>query len=103
MKVLRQGDVLVFEVIAIPKAAQKETTKGDIILAFGEVTGHSHRINTPAKKAVMWAAGAERFLQAMETVSLQHEEHATVTIPPGNYKIVIQQEYRPGELRSVQD
>jgi hypothetical protein len=102
MKILRQGDVLLVKVAALPNAS-KDTTKGDIILAHGEVTGHAHRIKTPAKKAVLWNAGAERFLQAMETVTLTHEEHSAITIEPGIYRVAIQQEYTPEELRRVAD
>jgi ribosomal protein L18E len=100
--ILRQGDVLLVKVAALPKAVE-ETTKGDIILAHGEVTGHAHRIKAPAMTAKLWSAGAERFLQAMETVALTHEEHATITIEPGIYRVVIQTEYSPEELRNVAD
>ena len=99
-KIYRQGDVLIVEVVAIPKSEQ---VKGEIILAHGEVTGHAHRIKTTPAKAKLWSADAERFLQVMETVALTHEEHATVTIAPGNYQVVIQTEYTPQELRRVQD
>jgi hypothetical protein len=51
----------------------------------------------------MWSAGAERFLQVMEVVALTHEEHATVTIQPGVYRLPQQVEYAPAELRRVAD
>lgn len=102
-KIFRQGDVMIVEVLAIPKAATKEQREGDIILAHGEVTGHAHRIAAKTAQARMWSAGAERFLQAMEMVSLKHEEHSALSIPPGNYQVVIQQEYTPGALRNVAD
>ena len=102
MKIYRQGDVLIVEVKSVPKAAKLRTDKGDIILAHGEVTGHAHRIaETPSAK--LWSADAERFLQVLETVSLKHEEHSTISLPPGSYQVVIQQQYTPGELRNVQD
>ena len=101
MRIYRQGDVLLVEVNA-PAGTQTEG-QGAIILAHGELTGHAHRISQPGGKARMWDAGAERFLQVMETVALTHEEHATVTIPPGSYRVVIQTEYTPRELRRVQD
>ncbi len=102
--ILRQGDVLVVKVAELPKDVKAAKLEGkDIILAHGEVTGHAHRIITPAKKAKLWDAGAERFLQVMETVSLTHEEHTAHSIPPGVYRIAIQTEFTPAELRRVAD
>lgn len=103
MKALRQGDVLLVQVSGIPVGANHADGKGDIILAHGEVTGHAHRIADPAEKARLWDAGAERFLQVMETVALTHEEHSAITIQPGVYHIAIQREYTPVELRRVAD
>lgn len=100
--ILRQGDVLLVKINKIPDA-NENMTKGDIILAHGEVTGHAHRIVAPTTKARLWDASAERFLQVMETVSLTHEEHATIEIPPGSYRVAIQTEYSPEELRNVAD
>jgi hypothetical protein len=102
MKILRQGDVLLVKSEYIPETAQ-DTTKGDIILAHGETTGHAHRIRQPEKKARIWDAGAERFLQVLEVVALTHEEHSSITINPGIYRVAIQTEYTPQELRRVQD
>lgn len=99
-KIYRQGDVMIVETAEIKGEQSAET--GDIILAHGEVTGHAHRIKDIAH-AKLWSAGAERFLQVMETVALTHEEHSTVTIPAGKYQVVIQSEYTPQELRNVQD
>ena len=103
MKVLRQGDVLLVEVDDLPPATESEIEDSDIILAHGEVTGHAHRIKEPAKKAKLWDSGAERFLQVMEIVALTHEEHSAITIDPGVYRVAIQNEYSPGELRTVTD
>lgn len=102
-KVLRQGDVLLVSVDHLPATATESTEKDDIILAHGEVTGHAHRIKAPLAKAKLWDASAERFLQVFEKVSITHEEHAQIDVPPGNYRIAIQQEYSPAELRNVAD
>lgn len=103
MKILRQGDVLLVKIDALPKCKAVGGEKEDIILAHGEVTGHAHRIMAPSKKARLWDANAERFLQVMETVALTHEEHSAISIDPGIYRIAIQVEYRPEELRRVAD
>ena len=99
-RIYRQGDVLIIA-RDVPDTAQPVTRDGDVILAHGEVTGHAHRIASSAVRE--WSAGAERFIQALETVALTHEEHSTVTLPPGAYQIVIQSEYSPGALRNVAD
>ena len=102
MNIIRQGDVLL--VATCKPATGKPTLDGnDIILAYGEVTGHAHRIAAPKDKAVLWDGGAERFLQVMDTVALTHEEHTAHTIAPGMYQVFIQIEYTPGELRNVAD
>lgn len=97
----RQGDVLLVPA-ALPDDAQAVETKGDAILAYGEVTGHAHRIKESAKVRV-WSAGAERFLQVMETTALTHEEHAPIALLPGVYKLPQQVEYAPRELQRVAD
>lgn len=103
MKTLRQGDVLLVKVKELPTTgATRLEAEGDVILAFGESTGHAHRIKA-SNKCRLWDAGAERFLQVMETVALFHEEHATVEIPPGIYRLPNQVEYSPAELRRVSD
>jgi len=102
MKIIRQGDVLLVRVKDLPKNATGRLKDGDVILAYGEVTGHAHRIKE-FDKVRMWDAGAERFLQVMETVGLSHEEHTAIEIPPGLYKLPSQVEYTPAELRRVAD
>jgi len=97
----RQGDVLLVPA-TLPEAATAITTTGDVILAYGEITGHAHRIKESAKVRV-WSAGAERFLQVMETTALTHEEHAPITLLPGVYKLPQQVEYSPRELQRVAD
>ena len=97
----RQGDVLLVPA-QLPAGAIQTETQGDVILAYGEVTGHAHRIRE-STKVRMWSAGAERFLQVMEQTALTHEEHAPVTLQPGIYRLPQQVEYTPQEVRRVAD
>lgn len=93
----RHGDVILMPVAAIPESAKRETRKGDILLALGKVTGHAHRIATPG--AVTFLSGEDRYLTVSEGgAALTHEEHATIALPPGNYKLVHQRFYKPGAL-----
>lgn len=93
MKIIRQGDVLLISK-KLPKSAIAATPDHatDVILAYGEVTGHAHRLRDAVStgKAKLWDAGAERYLQVLETVMLTHEEHSTATIPPGVYLLPTQ-------------
>jgi hypothetical protein len=98
----RQGDVLVIETDSIPKTTTPiPRESGNIVLAHGEVTGHTHAISS--FDAAFLAAGAQRFLDVKKTVELRHEEHAQIDIAPGNYEVVIQREYEAGEIRNVED
>lgn len=106
LKMFRQGDVLIVAVVSIPSnvIAVKRSKRG-VVLAEGEVTGHAHRI--PSRSASLYRSESDaRFLRVMgpAPVALNHEEHKTVSIPPGRYKVVIHAEYVPGELpRQVAD
>lgn len=101
MTMQRQGDVLLVPA-QLPKGAAAVESKGDVILAYGEVTGHAHRIKESAKVR-MWSAGAERFIQVLEQTALTHEEHAPLLLQPGVYRIPQQVEYTPREVRRVAD
>lgn len=104
-KIIRQGDVLLIAVDAIPKGATESTPQGDVILAYGEVTGHAHRIvqTIERPKVRVWSAGAERFLQVVEAAALTHEEHAAVTLDAPIYRQIYQVEERGEEVRRVAD
>ena len=104
MRQLRQGDVLLQSVKVIPAGATE--IEGDVILAYGEVTGHAHAIKLPdteRHKVRYWNAGAERFLQVMETVALTHEEHSEIVLDKGIYRQGFQVEDFGEEVRRVQD
>lgn len=101
MEFYRQGDVGLVKVSQLPNGARAVEAR-DIILAYGEVTGHSHAIRE-TNKARLWDAGAERFLQVLEKTALEHEEHAPIDLDPGIYRVVIQREYAPQAIRRVQD
>lgn len=120
----RQGDVLLTPVSQLPMWCTLEPNQDKkIVLAWGEVTGHHHRVEdhvveqpgaaheiaeaaiARAKyKARLWRAeNGERFLEVTETVNLLHEEHTSHAIPPGIYQLPAQMEYEPSELRRVTD
>lgn len=99
-KLYRQGDVLVEEIQTLPDGLTP--IKGEVILAYGEQTGHCHRITNRVAKFFENATG-ERFLSLSKQCDLKHEEHATIPLPPGKYRIQIQREYSPEAIRNVAD
>ena len=103
--IVRQGDVMVFAVSSLPKAVEPVAREsGRVVLAHGEATGHCHAIKS--EKAALFR---DPKLNAMfltvtgEAVALEHDEHGTIDIPPGNYQVVRQRSYEPEGIRQVQD
>jgi hypothetical protein len=102
--IYRQGDVLIRRIKSLP--TQKAQPRLTGILAYGEVTGHAHRIEDLAQAEVLEIVegGKRLFLRVgAEGVRVVHEEHAPVTLPAGNYEVEIQKEYTPSEIRNVAD
>lgn len=104
---VRQGDVFVEALDGeIPANAKPvKADAGRTILAYGEVTGHAHAL--PGSQAKLFRVVDESsmtsYLTVSKTVALQHEEHAPIEIPPGNYRVNIQREYHPEAIRQVAD
>ena len=78
---LRQGDVLLTAVPAIPADAVRQPRHGRLILAEGEATGHAHAI--AERDAREFRVGDERFVLVRSAAQLIHEEHATIDLAPG--------------------
>lgn len=102
---LQQGDVVLMPTKDLPPDVQKHDAKN--VLAYGEVTGHAHRIHTKESGSVMFLRSmAKTYLQVVkEGVELKHEEHNPVSIPPGIYEygIVLEYDYDTEESRRVAD
>lgn len=102
--VLRQGDVLCIRIDAPRELGEAIKRDRDaVILAYGEVTGHAHAIRTRGATLYQPKGKPERFLKVVRTVSLTHEEHSPVKLDPGIYRVLIQQDYTPSEMKSVED
>ena len=125
----QQGDVVMFQVddetfakYAIARGMDNvieynTQSHNNPILAFGEVTGHLHQIHM---KDMLDAAEVtlhmgryreagkdvpEAFEVCEETVTLTHEEHNPLDIPPGKYvvRIVREFDHMTGRFRYVAD
>lgn len=103
---IRQGDVLLIPVeIPAPPGAQATS---ELVLAYGEVTGHTHRLLAPA--ILQWEQDRQRYVQVRGSTpgTLVHEDHdpipAPVVIPGQTYRVMPQREWDiSGLWRRVQD
>jgi hypothetical protein len=100
-KLYRQGDVLIRQIDSLPK--QKASKRENGILAYGEVTGHAHKVEDLEKAEVLEIENGTFLRVGNEGVRIVHDEHAPITLDPGNYEVTIQREYTPAEIRNVAD
>lgn len=108
MTIYRQGDVLLIKAKAIPAAAKPvPREQGRVILAHGEVTNHCHALHSAAvtffRPDDMPTGSVGGWLEVRETAQLVHEEHSTITLPPGIYRLARQVEEMPDAVRQVAD
>lgn len=99
----RQGDILLEKVSRISAGVTEEIPRvgNRIIIAQGEATGHHHAIATETVKFVM--VDAMRYLVSDIPFEVMHEEHASITVPEGVYRVIRQRVYQRGEVRNVVD
>jgi RecB family endonuclease NucS len=94
LQTYRQGDVLVQKIDKLPAEAREVECEKRIILQYGEVTGHAHAISTDT--ASFFTAKGERYVVTKPGgCNLVHEEHGTIELPEGVYRVVQQREYVP--------
>ena len=115
----RQGDVLISKTKKIQGKKKK-----DLILAYGEVTGHRHELicdkdgaslyeengvlylHIEAKEATLYHGTTDQIRRQCgnEVLDYQKEDcHEPITLPNGDYEIKIQREYIPNGWKNVVD
>lgn len=99
--IYRQGDVLIRRIQSLPKQTAQPRLTG--ILAYGEVTGHAHQVEDLTHAEVLEIDRGLYLRVGEDGVRVVHEEHAPITLPPGNYEVEIQREYTPEAIRNVAD
>ncbi len=106
----RQGDVLIvpIEESAVPPhvadaPAEARDSRGRMVLALGEVTGHAHAVVGPGRLVREPGTSLGTLLHLPDGGRVVHEEHAAVGLPKGWYRVVRQREYVPGSVRIVAD
>jgi len=107
MTILRQGDVLLVKTskrALSATATMRPRDHGRVVLAYGEVTGHAHAIDSALAELFDERDGRLYLrIDVGAPVALVHEEHAAIALDPGIYRVMHQTEYTPAELRRVAD
>ena len=100
-RLYQQGDCLI-EQATIPCGARMEKGR---VLAYGEVTGHAHRL-TEVSDGLLVEVGGQLYLSVgADGAEIVHEEHKPVAVPPGEYLVRRVREYDhfTEEARQVRD
>ena len=97
-KIYRQGDLLFEESDKIPSGFSASNSP---VILEGEATGHSHRL----VKGMVFRSSYQRemFIKVENGGRVVHEEHATLHLPMGVFKVVRQIEYTPTGWKNVMD
>jgi hypothetical protein len=107
----RQGDIILERIYQIPKQIinhqQQQQTQDNYIIAHGE-SGNQHRMS---KHVLIFENSEnknekERYVQVLsQDTYLVHQEHKSIHIPQGIYKIRREREYNAFEsaIRQVQE
>lgn len=102
--IYRQGDIMLIQVNGLPEGAEQivdPLEPNNVVLAYGEATTHKHQISS--EFATMYRWEGDTLINVKEGAQLVHEEHATITLPAGNYTVRRQNEYAPGAIVNVAD
>jgi len=86
--ILRHGDLQIIKINKIPENAVIQ--KGRKTLAEGETTSHKHVIDVGE---IFETKNGELYLSVEKLSKVSHEEHKTVEIPKGKYRIIIKRQY----------
>ena len=111
-KQFRQGDVLIEKIDHTPKG-KKLNKDNKFLLVIGEGRNHGHFIEGDVDVLEKSDENHEFELTVNEDAQLKHllidsgivADHAPITIPKGNYRVIRQVEYNPylKEIQKVQD
>lgn len=93
-KIYRHGDVIIYKLEQEPSLEQSATVK-QLILAEGEVTGHSHRLTGSFDILQNKPISGELLFEVHSEAVLSHEEHDRIVLDKGVYLKVNQVEYNP--------
>jgi hypothetical protein len=106
--ILRQGDVLLVPIRSAPQARiPVRPENGRLVLAHGEATGHHHSFRLEDRLALFREDGSGGGLFLVigrgEPAALEHQEHHTLRVAPGAYKVLRQRTMSSGIVSRVAD
>ena len=120
----RHGDVLLIPLVKQCFKSEQLVSRPseDVVLATGEATGHTHKIASKCLAALYVLNEVQkqqtrqilpvitpqqeetlRILRTQQTAELQHQEHPSIILPPGDYLVVQQHTYTPERVVPVRD
>jgi glutamine cyclotransferase len=102
----QQGDVLLKRVTTLPKGTRvpiKKNSRGEMVLADGETTGHYHGILE--EKSELFTLDGKVFMDLKEPATLTHQEHGHIKLEKGIWEVgrVNEYDYLSKMVRPVQD
>jgi len=101
---LQQGDVILkeFNAYNVKLNPSDGEIQDNLILAYGEATGHKHEIISGAAQLIL--LGNQTILKVLsDYAKLKHNTHKEIDIPKGDYVVDIVKEYDEIEERRVAD
>ena len=101
-----QGDVPALKIKELPKGIQFKKMTNDVVVAEGETTGHSHRLQVKDRAKVEIAQDKNGYYLKIDNgeVDLIHDTHKKATLDDGLWFVGKQFEYdEEEEFRKVQD
>lgn len=102
--IARQGDVLVVPAALIGESLPANAKKVKPVLAYGEVTGHSHVVvGDTAECLADEETGLTDYIRAQTETPFIHDEHDKLPIRQGDNCVYRQEEYVDGALQTVKD
>ncbi len=103
-KAIQQGDIRIRPRPPITRHMQRVSSP--VVVARGEKTGHQHVLTAPAEVEVYERGGVfYAIVPEGSEATIQHDEHAPVTIAPGTWEIdkVREFDYVARQPRNVSD
>jgi hypothetical protein len=91
MKTYRHGDLGITPTKEIPKGLKKIYSGKEFILAYGEATGHHHKL--VADKVEIFMDNSGKMYFKTDGGELTHQEHKTIKIDKGCYFVNRENEF----------
>jgi len=93
----RQGDVLIERIATVPEEVVGTEHINRVVLAYGEATGHAHALcgTIDVIRVKDQPPETPRYLRVVGDLNalLNHEEHGTIPVAPGLYRVTRQVEW----------